>query len=1798
MEKSEVFNASKVVEDYSSSVEELKKITTEITKTASDGRPISEELRSKLNKELDGLKTHYINLCEKAHKISKDIPENPSIYDLQKIIEEYDKISSELSEIKEILTKFIRVTSNDNDYKEALRPFQNKAREIIEKINNKTADKKIVSSEICKGAGCFIEALNVPSYKNINKETRHSLQNIFDTTVISGLAAGEYFDPQISTENEQSKPAQEPDAEPEQAQTEEPNAIDETPADNTTAEETDSALTSNQPTINEAKSENNQQPIILTSENKIRKKDKPGSKFVKELRNKKTQNLSHMLILSLLTYFGALTDIQAKKFSDIFQFSFDFFKLPIPLKLIQIAFSDLTKKDNACLISTFILTTTKERVYCLTKYTLDGFNSNPIKNLKKEFGAALQDMPLGNSKFFTDETIEEEILIDQKEKNDSLLDLLERIKDQDYLKSILSDKDFAQNPYYLLENSNETFFSPTVETTKQHEISEPEPNKPEAEQTSAQEQPKQSEPVQIEPIKSEEEIPAKQDETEPKKQAEPAEQTESESPVSEIPQPEDSIKEENIEEESTVEDSPKEKEISNADTATQETEPEQTENRDDALTTICKLIKSNKIYCATAYAKAIKNPFYDVLAYAVDDPMAKCDYLSTNIQKLNEITEERDFIEPLIVSAAMRTFFSARNNYDYNLQLLHTIIQEFEIVDTNTNFKNLIYDIVNFKKDYGNDFNSYANQDNGQSFDVKLNELQTKASDFINLINPKIIKNQFFNKDFWDFFEHITSKSEDTTTDSKMTEFVKKFIKNSCEISIDNIDDTKTETNIKKEWNKARAGKQNSFDTLGPKEKNDILQQAKKAISILIQWLNLSKERPTTKSDTASEYQNLRKSLILDLQAAEDEIKESLDLHKNDIKKYAGLKIVERTVADIKESIEENTSIEKRRKYFYVDFLKKHYIKLNKKYFPPLDSFHSDPKSLLPENRILKHAYDPENSSLEQRLDYILSNEDYCNDYGSAELILEYLKETKNEVYNQIRSKYQNNKKKKNIEELIKDGKNDAKESAETIKKKFVGDLELADAFGQFDDNSIKDTILSNVNDYWFELACEDSNYEFFHHVLDAYINDIKDNAKKRREEGLLKSLEKFKKEQNNKISVRIAEKIEKCIQDQNYTVADWLLAPDRNSEDFEDILEEDFLADFTSNYHDAYFKLASLEKSLAEIIQENKDIKNKGEIFGEIQKMAYCWFPSATPNNIGEEKLKTLLYHLGFGEPNINKQDPISLESEKTSYENYTVKRNKYTVLSISHPIAAFGSEMCTKEIRIICIPKEKIPKEKIPEQIANMIEEIHINQPILILLNCALSDIERQRLAKKSKDDKLGNKLFAVIDKTVMMYMAKKYDENAIKRNKMLMSLIMPYAYYQPYDHTSPQIPQEMFRGRKEELNAIIDPKGPNFVYGGRQLGKTALLRQAEREVKKTEGGKAVYIELTEESDYKKTLEKIVDAISNDAIENDNKIFNNQAYKPSDDPVQAWEDLKKTIKYRLVSNTQSTKNKQPISYFLLILDEADAFVNSWKDVKYKPFDILKKLQNECDGKFKFVIAGLQNVVKFNRTELAKSNNTLINNLDKEKPIRPLGLRGARELLEIPLHYLGFRFPKDKEELIYLIIANTNCFPGLIQMYCENLIKTMKKTGKTPPYEINESLISNILNDNKFQAAVKEKFLQTLGLDDEKNGGDSYYMTIALTIALMRHYKDKNKPYYCGYSPEDIKTFCEGINKKISDLETDKLKILLRELTDLNILKTTPDKNHYLFSRDNFYTMLGTETEITDEIEKIDKQWESKKKE
>jgi len=57
------------------------------------------------------------------------------------------------------------------------------------------------------------------------------------------------------------------------------------------------------------------------------------------------------------------------------------------------------------------------------------------------------------------------------------------------------------------------------------------------------------------------------------------------------------------------------------------------------------------------------------------------------------------------------------------------------------------------------------------------------------------------------------------------------------------------------------------------------------------------------------------------------------------------------------------------------------------------------------------------------------------------------------------------------------------------------------------------------------------------------------------------------------------------------------------------------------------------------------------------------------------------------------------------------------------------------------------------------------------------------------------------------------------------------MPFGYANPYTpFGAGNVPQEMFKGRQEIVHGIMAPNGPAIIYGGRQLGKSAILRRVE--------------------------------------------------------------------------------------------------------------------------------------------------------------------------------------------------------------------------------------------------------------------------------------------------------------------------------------------------------------------------------
>ena len=68
--------------------------------------------------------------------------------------------------------------------------------------------------------------------------------------------------------------------------------------------------------------------------------------------------------------------------------------------------------------------------------------------------------------------------------------------------------------------------------------------------------------------------------------------------------------------------------------------------------------------------------------------------------------------------------------------------------------------------------------------------------------------------------------------------------------------------------------------------------------------------------------------------------------------------------------------------------------------------------------------------------------------------------------------------------------------------------------------------------------------------------------------------------------------------------------------------------------------------------------------------------------------------------------------------------------------------------------------------------------------------------------------------------------------ERLAALFRCTLPFSAVEPYVTTSGLVPPELFYGREHEQRSIMDRHGTCFIYGGRQLGKTALLRRVERD------------------------------------------------------------------------------------------------------------------------------------------------------------------------------------------------------------------------------------------------------------------------------------------------------------------------------------------------------------------------------
>lgn len=1172
------------------------------------------------------------------------------------------------------------------------------------------------------------------------------------------------------------------------------------------------------------------------------------------------------------------------------------------------------------------------------------------------------------------------------------------------------------------------------------------------------------------------------------------------------------------------------------------------------------MINDEKLYCALSYLCANSknnNEVYNIwrsFAYATNDPIKACRYSSTKMYDVY-LSESSVLHDYLFVAATLRTFFYNHVEYDYLMkQLYDSNINNLAIVNQSKELKNAFRTLVLFKENVHKGINEYADyrmQDN-VNLEKNIAKVKRRAKQFYDERIVGQIKENAAQRRFVETKKLIFDKEHDIAQylqvvingDKELYSVMKDYIcdtfmKEDSEADLVNVDTIKLDSFMDEAWKNAGKNMRNMVKTsdlmssLRRNLKNIILN----AIEIMCDCLSYSSRFISGDDDEGLQrYKKERDGLIADLSAAKTHFDNSIQSMEGEEK--AGCVVLIQTLDELIRRIDGSFS-KNEYKYFYIDFLRADRVLLDKKFIPVMDMNFKIPKGLGIAERIFDHST-MTLGSFEERLEEIFAM--HGDDFGSAELIIEYLSSFGNKLVEQ------NNY---DIEESIIYGKR----GAQKTKQAFIEDLELMQSYGQID-NTVenKKDIFMQIANNTYDFCYENNNFGFYRSVTEAIIAQIKEDSKKFKD-SLVKELADFR----NKISEQIdseailerLDEVQNVLDEQNYTVAQDLLSRIKKGDIETDIeiLPMDYLADFIESYDNNVARTANSSKSLIDLISYKlKKPQNKDTNGG--RKLINNW-PMAG-HSLDAEKLRALLQSLGFNVDMVEKDNKIG------KIDNYKIKLTKPEngrKMNYKHPISAFGSIASYDDFRVAFLPGKTDA-----DRLIMAMKELGNAKHTILIVDYAIALPDRRKLARKIKELN-PTKVFGIIDRVMIMYLAENYNESYI--NQMLMSIMIPFSYVQPYVWDSGNVmPPEIFMGRDKELKDIESPTGINIVYGGRQLGKSALLKMARNDINYDENGRrAVYVDIKGKN-FADSAHKIGQALY------DEKVLD------KDFDGHNWDDLAREIKRRL------SDESRPIPYLLLLLDEADAFIESCEEVNFSPFDALKDIQNIGTGRFKFVIAGLRNIVKFTKSALA--NNSVLTHLG-HTTITPFDYSEARELLEKPLYYLGLRFPKDNEALISLIFANANYFPGLIQLYCAKLVEAMTKgdyadydENDAPIYTVTQEHIKKVLAEDGFLQQVREKFEITLKLDE-----DNYYYIIALLLAMLYH----ELGYSSGYSASDILTEGQayGIDK-IEDAGLDKIKVYMEELCELNVLRKLAD-DKYVFNRYNFFQMMGSCHEIEDKL-------------
>ena len=483
--------------------------------------------------------------------------------------------------------------------------------------------------------------------------------------------------------------------------------------------------------------------------------------------------------------------------------------------------------------------------------------------------------------------------------------------------------------------------------------------------------------------------------------------------------------------------------------------------------------------------------------------------------------------------------------------------------------------------------------------------------------------------------------------------------------------------------------------------------------------------------------------------------------------------------------------------------------------------------------------------------------------------------------------------------------------------------------------------------------------------------------------------------------------------------------------------------------------------------------------------------------------------------------------------------------------PIPQFGSQ-ATGNYSVLCFWERPST-----DAVSSRLRELHLTTSniLMLYLGGRLKDRQKRDITRSCQKEELT---LAALDEDLLLFLATKEREarfSCFLRCALPLTLLNPYTPFQAGD-----VPPEMFFGREEMVKDLLDPLGSCLVFGGRQLGKSALLRHVMRQFHDPEQHRHAW------------------------VEDMNLIFDPNAGR---DSIYVWRALREMFKRgQLLKPTVTTEKPEFVRRYLLdvmeeipqrrvlvMFDEADDFLDADSRDGFPVVRELRGLMLKTQSRFKVIFTGLHNVQRFQgipNQPLAHFGGS------RSLCVGPLKPQAAQELVREPLESLGYCF--EDNAAVLRILSYTNYHPGLIQLFCQELLKKLhsQRGNSLPPYEIKRDDVESVYRSSQVRDDIRKRFNWTLNLDLR-------YQAIAWSMIVDR---DQTDSYSSVYSTGEILSLVRdwwpqgfGDEDAINNLQS-----LLEELCGLGVLYRD-SRGYYQLKSPNLVRLMGTAGDIEDRL-------------